>query len=700
MPEFTIVSSSIGALAFAILLVLLIFSHRGTPIGRRMIVASAVSSAWLFSLAVQHGHSAWYAAEVAHYLEIAHALVWIFVLTTLLNQFGSRGYFSRVRLVLAAALVSGAALVFFRLGFAWWYRWVDDPALVTKLNLLCYLSLSLCGLVLTEQLYRNTEAEARWSIKHFCIALAGAFAFEFLLYSDAVLFNQINPDMIAARGIAHAIVVPLIAITATRNVAWQLRLFVSRTVVFHSASVLVAGIYLLLMAGAGYYLKAYGGTWGGALRVAFLFGTVTTLVALGSSRGLRSRISAFLAKHFYRNKYDYGSVWLSFTDELAHAGPNLGDLQNTILRAVANIMDSTGGTMWQQQATGAYEIVSRYGSESTSLPVSIAETSALVRRLRSDETVLDLAPASRLGGMQHDGNIPSEIIQHKRAWIVIPIQFDAELLAFILLEEPRSGAPFTAEDRALLRTLGRQAAGYLALLHATEELAEAHQFDAFNRLSAFLVHDLKNVVAQLSLVTKNAERHRGKPEFVDDAFSTINDAVRKMTRMLGTLRQPQTVERDAAPFELDAVVAEVIARVGERTPAPHFQSATAGVYVRGLADRFAAVIEHLVQNAQDATANDGTIEIRSAIESDKALLEIADSGCGMERSFIRDRLFKPFETTKGKAGMGIGVYESLHTINAMGGHLRVTSEVGVGTVFTIELPLAVVAEPKHVTEVY
>jgi signal transduction histidine kinase len=105
------------------------------------------------------------------------------------------------------------------------------------------------------------------------------------------------------------------------------------------------------------------------------------------------------------------------------------------------------------------------------------------------------------------------------------------------------------------------------------------------------------------------------------------------------------------------------------------------------------VLEHLVQNAQEATAAEGKVELRLGRQQELAVIEIEDSGCGMDTQFIRERLFKPFDTTKGNAGMGVGAYEAREFVLGAGGDIQVSSEPGVGTRFTVTLPLASVEDP-------
>jgi len=217
---------------------------------------------------------------------------------------------------------------------------------------------------------------------------------------------------------------------------------------------------------------------------------------------------------------------------------------------------------------------------------------------------------------------------------------------------------------------------------------DARQFEAFNRLSAYVVHDLKNIVAQLSLIVINAKRHRENPVFVDDAFATVENTVGKMKRMLSQLRQGHMDSRDNSQIELNATLADVVKNHSNEHPVPEFISTENDMIIIANIDRFSVVIGHLIQNAQEATPDDGFVRLSACREGDHALLLIKDNGCGMDKLFLRERLFRPFDTTKGNAGMGIGVYESREFIHSLGGQLDVHSEVDEGTTFFIRLKLA------------
>ena len=287
---------------------------------------------------------------------------------------------------------------------------------------------------------------------------------------------------------------------------------------------------------------------------------------------------------------------------------------------------------------------------------------------------------------RYDGlKLPAWVVEVPNAWLVVPLTTGSELIAFVVLATARTRIDVNWEVNDLLKTAARQAGAFLGQMQASEALLEVRKFDSFNRMSAFVVHDLKNIIAQLSLMLKNAERHRDNPEFQKDMLMTVEHSVERMRQLMMQLREGATPLD--GPRGIDLV--DVLRRI---------QSAKAGqgrevaltvderVVARGHEDRIERVIGHLVQNALDATEHGGRVWIRVARQGTHALVEVGDTGHGMSPEFVRERLFKPFQTTK-PTGMGIGAYESFQYVHELGGKLSVDSAVDVGTQVALLLPL-------------
>ena len=289
--------------------------------------------------------------------------------------------------------------------------------------------------------------------------------------------------------------------------------------------------------------------------------------------------------------------------------------------------------------------------------------------------------------------LPAWLRENPDAWLVVPLIHDERLLGFVLLLQPRAPQSLNWENLDLLKTVGMQAAGYLALNQAAEALAEARQFEGFNRLSAFVMHDLKNLIAQLSLVAKNAARHKHNPEFVDDAVQTIENSVQKMNRLMAQLKSAE-IMGDNKRVNLVEELRDVVAAKSTGRPVPVLQTQLDSVPVLAEPDRLSSVLGHVVQNAQDATPAGGKIEVILERNNDSLSLSVVDTGSGMDAEFIKNRLFKPFDTTKGLTGMGIGAYECKEFIQGMNGEVKVESRPGEGTRFEISIPMDSAIETK------
>ena len=255
----------------------------------------------------------------------------------------------------------------------------------------------------------------------------------------------------------------------------------------------------------------------------------------------------------------------------------------------------------------------------------------------------------------------------------------------ILNKSPAIQDYFNWEDSDLLKTAGRQAASHLAQHEAAQALAGARRFEEVNRLSAFIVHDIKNMVGQLSMVVSNAAKHKNNPMFIDDAISTVENSVNKMNKLLARLKGES--EEGVAAFSLCELLEETVRNCSKAgtLPIPVLNCQVQLVNITADRDRMAANLAHLIQNAQDATEEDDRITVRLRRQGSNAIIEVEDTGCGMDETFIRERLFQPFESTKGT--MGIGVFQVREYIHKLGGELDVESQQGKGSLFRLTIPL-------------
>ena len=545
------------------------------------------------------------------------------------------------------------------------------------------LALPLCGLLLVEQVFRNLGDESRWSAKPVCLGLACVFIFDIYLFSESLLFGRFDTDALSIRGTVHTLAVPLLFVASRRGVNWMNRLQVSRRAAFYSATLVLAGLYLLFMAAVGYYVRFFGGNWGRALQLSLLVAGLAFLGVLVFSGALRSWLRVFVGKHFYSYRYDYREEWLRFTAMLS-AKRTPQEMGEMIVRGLAKMVECPAGSLWTQ---GGNESLFNQTADWNMPRVLESEpaNSSLCTFLRTNGWVIDLdeyrSSPRRYGNLA----LPTWLLGARRGWLVVPLMVGDELLGFVLLARPITAIKLNWEVLDLLKTAGRQAAGYLAQLQATEALLEARKFEAFNRMSAFVVHDLKNIVAQLSLMLKNAERLHDNREFQEDMLLTVESSLEKMRRLMLQLREGATPPGGSHGVELSPILHRLAAMARAQGRVLDFEECGA-LSTRGHDDRLERVLGHLVQNALDATPSSGVVQARAVRASGQIRVEIRDTGAGMTDEFIRTRLFRPFSSTKHN-GMGIGTYESFQYIRELGGTISVASQPGLGTTITVLLPL-------------
>jgi len=673
-------SYALGFAAYLVLGVLLLTGWRGRMQGGLLVLAVFVTLLWCGILAAWAG---WHVPS-ARLLQVAEPLplvVWVVFLHGLLNRAQKR-----IGLITTLIYVLSVVMVLTPLIAPYFYTILPQEGIAIKYYFLGYVLLSVGGLFLVENLYRNTRPEQRWGIKYLCLGIGGIFAYNFFLYAQALLFTQLDMNLWVARGAVFMLVAPLIGVAVARNPDWSVDVFISRNAAAHTATLLFAGCYLLFMAAAGYYIREFGGGWGIVLQTVFLFGAVVVLAALLFSGQLRARIKVLLSKHFFRHRYDYREQWLRFTNALSLCKREALPYE-CVVRAIAEVVDSSGGLLWLRNKDGAFEQVAHWGvsgGEGKILPAD----NTLACFLREREWVINLEEYQDDPEFYSYLELPDWLLGLPRVWLIVPLLDQKELLGFMIVSRPRVDVPFNWELRDLVKTTACQAASHLAQLEAMKALAEARQFEGFHRLSAFVLHDIKNLIAQQSLLIGVAAEHKHKPEFIDDAVDIMEHSVAKMRRLMQLLRTGVSSSKPVT-MNLVVIVGSAVNNCAGGRPLPSFKCEPEEVWFTMEGDRMTSVIENLVQNAQDATADDGLVTVSLVCKGDEIEILIEDNGCGMDADFVRERLFQPFYTTKGDTGMGIGAYECKEYISSLGGEIRVESEPGRGTRMQVMLPMQV-----------
>lgn len=673
--------------AYFALLVLLVFSWRGRQFGTLIILATACTTAWAAISAASALTTIAFSPMLVQAFELAKNSSWCFFLLKTVNHHDADS-----STLDSATLQTSNWKKLFLAGFSLAITLLFVAPLITAYttlplsisrdgSLLVWISIAIAGMLLVEQIFRFSEQDDRWAIKYLCLGIAGMFAYDFFLYSEALLFKQVNPNLWTARGFVNSLAVPLIAISIARNPKWELGIHVSRDVVFHSITVVGAGIYLLAMASAGYFIRYYGGTWGGTVQIAFFVGSGVLLVVLLFSGNIRAQTRVLLSKHFFSYRYDYREEWLKFTRTLAASETTVPE---RIIRAIASLVGSEGGILWAKQDNGAYAVLANWNMPEPDF-TRATELESMTDFVETNAWIIDIEEFHQNPTLYSGLMLPPWLIAMESAWLVIPLDFNAELCGFALIKHSEIHRSLNWEDRDLLKTAGLQAASHLVQYQTDQALLQTRQFDAFNRLSAYIVHDLKNILAQQSLIVSNAEKHKHKPAFVDDVILTIENSVARMT---GLMEQMRSGLRGSQPTDIDLeqLLRKVVSNHSSQLPTPELEVRTQAPNVFADLEQLSTVFSHIIQNAQEATENTEHVTVRLFEQAGQAIVEVEDQGCGMDREFVHNRLFKPFDSTKGLTGMGIGAFESREYIRNLGGDINVESTPGKGSLFRIILP--------------
>ncbi|PZQ21035.1 MAG: PEP-CTERM system histidine kinase PrsK [Sphingopyxis macrogoltabida] len=522
-------------------------------------------------------------------------------------------------------------------------------------------------------------------------ALAGGFAMLWAYELNVELIDVLTGSAPAflihlLPGVA-LLLVPIFAVAAM-DVGRE-RMQLSRVAAMRTILLLGAAVYLILIALTGALARAVGGDHGELAQGTFLIAALCIAALVLLAPRARAWLVVVISKHFFEHRYDYRAEWMRFTATLAQQDDGDGaetNLHRRVAKALAELTGSPGALLLLPGGQDAFRV-----AEHWHWPTGPAAEMALPRRsafaLQESRHIVDL-DALRAGrdAAAADLALPGWLVGQADAWVVVPVLHFQRMIAVAVLHRPPVARGLDWEDLDVLRIAGQQAASYLAEAQGQQALSEARRFDEFNRRFAFIMHDIKNLASQLSLLASNAERHADKPEFRADMIETLKISAGRLSDLLVRL-SPRERGRGAGAGRtlIEPVLRAIEAEMRPR--GPMFAGSETGLAAWGDPAAIHQVIRHLVANAIDASPPDMPVQVVAVTEQGRVRIDVIDQGGGMTRRFIREDLFKPFVSTK-DGGFGLGAFEALQIAQAMGGAIDVVSEPGEGSRFTLWLPHA------------
>lgn len=601
----------------------------------------------------------------------------------------------RALAIAAAALPLAIVSIFWEAIFAIPADWGEF--LVTLLPLgwagwlfhLCFLLASVLVLMNLEGTLRAAIGSQRWQIKFVVLGVGSWFAVQVYLLSQALLFARVDLSLEPVNSCAIVAADLLVLVGLVRTRLRAVELYLSPRLITNSITLGLVGAYLIavgILAGAVDYL---GGSDNFSLVVFFVFLALLVLAVVLLSDQLRLGLRRFVTRNLRRPRYDYRKEWMGFTERTTSV-VEVRELCAAVAKMAAETFGVPAVNVWlvdeprNQLSLGGSTVLSESGLGRQ--PSLLEDAAALLRHLRSEAAVIDFEDSAEAGSVELR-QAHASFFTSSQTRYAVPLVAARRLIAVMTLSDRASREGFSLEDFDLLKTVADQAAGALLNLELSQRLVKAKEMEAFQTLSAFFTHDLKNLASMLSLTVQNLPANFDNPEFRRDALRVISESVAKMDTMCSRLSAvSHELEVDKHPIDLSELVGRVLGDLDGPLRARLLRELHPVRRISADAELIEKVLVNLVLNAGEAVGDGGMIRVGTDERDGLAVVTVSDDGCGMSEEFIAKSLFQPFRTTK-SAGLGIGLFQSRRIVEAHGGRIEVESRLGRGSTFRVELPL-------------
>jgi putative PEP-CTERM system histidine kinase len=567
-----------------------------------------------------------------------------------------------------------------------WMLRLGVPGLVVSLVFLIGAVLVLMNL---ERTLRASVGTIRWRIKLMILGLGVLFVVRVYSDSQVHVFRTVDLSLQPLDCAGLLVACLLILASLLRSAPFKVEVYPSHAVLRNSFTLLLAGIYLVIIGVLAQWVSLLGGSAAFHLKAFLVLISLALLALLALSERVRWRIKQLVSRHFNRPLYDYLVVWRTFTEGTTRRVEQ-GDLCGAITRLVSEIFQAQSVTIWladerkEKLFFAASTLLS--AEKAARLQLDPADAGEVIGALRSRPEPIDLDASKEIWASALRRCHPAQFPNGGNRFAV-PLIAGGEWVGVITLGDRVGGAPFSFQDLDLLKSVSDQAATSLLNVEFSQRLIEAKQLEAFQAMSAFFVHDLKNTASMLSLMLRNLPIHYEDPAFREDALRGISRTVAHLNEVISRLtllRQELAIR--PVECDLNELLTEVL-KAQEQTAgvelAKEFQPLPK---VRLDPVQIEKVLTNLVLNARDALGSGGRIRVETRRRNGWVVLGVADNGCGMSPEFVQDRLFRPFQTTK-KNGIGIGMFHCKLIVEAHRGRIEVESTPGQGTAFRVLLPL-------------
>jgi len=559
-------------------------------------------------------------------------------------------------------------------------------------NLLNVILVAALALILMnlEQTFRSAVGTMRWRIKYVVLALLLVLGARLYVGSQAILFSAPNLALWSVESGALLIGCMFLTLAYARTGWTEIDVHPSTAILRSSITILLVGGYLFIVGILALVVRLFGGAELFQLQAFVLLLGMAGLAVLLLSDRARQAIRQFVARHFKKAQHDSVRIWTLFSRSLARVSEQ-DRLCSVSAKLISETFDVLSVALWLvDEETGRL-----------AMAVSTSRAAEMPRRGNADPTL----SGDVVSGAQAESS-PFDLEERREPWAeelrqlnptvfpngghrwCVPMHSGTRIVGLVVLADRINGASYTVEELELLKCIAAQITSVLLTIRLADEVAHARELEAFRTMSAFFVHDLKNAAAALTLMLKNLPVHFDDPAFRRDALRGIGNTAQRIDDLIARLSairdRPDSVRVDT---DLNQVVTATLASVnGMREDVEVLSDLHPVPTILADREQIQSVVTNLLLNARDALVSGGRIRVCTEHRGDRVVLSVVDNGCGMSPAFVRDSLFRPFQSTK-KKGLGIGLFQSRAIVLAHGGGVHVESEVGKGTSFQASFPI-------------
>jgi putative PEP-CTERM system histidine kinase len=553
----------------------------------------------------------------------------------------------------------------------------------------CFLVSVVFIIMLLEKTLRASTGRQRWQIKFLALGIGALFAPRVYTESQILLFHGLSLDLEVTNAFALLVADLLILISMSRTHFLHVNIYLSQTILYHSFTLLIVGVYLLAVSVLAKAMVYVNGGSSLPLRAFFIFLALVGLTIALLSNRLRLKMKRLISRHFRRPQYDYRKVWMGFTERTASLVEGEA-LCNEVVKMISEMFDTLSVSLWllDERRKGFRCGGSTVFSEHRARGLLGFRNGAadLLRLMRDQKNVVDIE-AGEAEGVEALKGDHQGLLRQARIRYCVPLRAGGGLLGLITLDDRVRGEPFSFEELDMLRTIADQVAASLLNRRLSEQLQQAREMEAFQTIATLFVHDLKNVASKLSLLLQNLPAHFDNPEFREDALQSVSRCVKKINRLCSSLSLVRD-QLEIRPVEADLndVVKRTLADLEGIVDASIIEESHPTPTVSVDPEQIGKVLTNLVLNANKATGAGGKIRVTTGVQNGWLVLAVSDDGCGISREFRDQRLFRPFRSTE-RQGTGIGLFHSKMIVEAHKGEIEVESQEGKGSTFRVLLPL-------------